>query len=342
MNMAAWPEQQPPPDIPVEVASSPERGSFMRRAGRIASIAVAATVFMTSYSGESRKVNVDQVGLTAIDVAGTLGEVTISTLPIVEVEPLATDKGLSDPVKKKRAEKITASFEGPSLELGYDDVANIHDGRGITAGRDGFTSGTGDLLMVYNRYQTQTTNTHNVLVKYGPALRAIEKQRIANNYEPVGSTKGLKGFGPAWQYTSRHDPALNKAQDYVDEILYFNPAMKDAKEVGIKTSLGQEIILDTAKQHGRGPDEDGLPEIIDETKDAMGGKVKSNEVKWLKKFLAKRKYHLLNAVDPATRQPWRYSVDRVNALSRILDTGNTALNLPIKWTVYGDSFSINK
>lgn len=336
-------EQQPSPNIPVEAAIPPERGNFIRRAGRLASIAVAATVLMTSYSVESKQGNAAQSELTGVDESGAIGEVTLSALPVVEVEPLATDRGLSDPVKKDRAEKITASFEYSTLDKGYDKVANVHDGRGITAGRDGFCSGTGDLFMVYNRYQSQTTNTHNVLIKYGPALKAINKQWHENDYEPIGSTKGLKGFGAAWQYASRHDPALNKAQDYVDGVLYFGPAMKHAKADGITTSLGQEIVLDTLKQQGERQGKDSLQQVENETKAAEGGVVKKgHEVKWLKRFLAIRKKHLLNAADPDTRDAWRESVDRVNALSSILNTGNTGLNPPISWKVYGDSFKITK
>jgi hypothetical protein len=36
--------------------------------------------------------------------------------------------------------QITSTFENSTLELQYDYVENIGDGRGITAGRAGFTS----------------------------------------------------------------------------------------------------------------------------------------------------------------------------------------------------------
>ena len=49
---------------------------------------------------------------------------------------------------KHRAEQIISSFENSTTEIQYAYAEDIGDGRGITAGRAGFTSRTHDLLQV--------------------------------------------------------------------------------------------------------------------------------------------------------------------------------------------------
>src|SRR3954449_672560 len=77
-----------------------------------------------------------------------------------------------DAERKHRAAQITSTFENATLELQYDYVENIGDGRGITAGRAGFTSGTGDLLLLVRRYTEEVPD--NPLARYIPALEAVD------------------------------------------------------------------------------------------------------------------------------------------------------------------------
>src|SRR3954454_6473988 len=81
--------------------------------------------------------------------------------------PDPSDPSLSllvDPERKHRAAQITSSFENSTLELQYGYIDNIGDGRGITAGRAGFTSATGDLLLLVQRYTKAKPG--NVLAPY--------------------------------------------------------------------------------------------------------------------------------------------------------------------------------
>src|SRR5687767_7600966 len=57
-----------------------------------------------------------------------------------------------DAERKTHAAQITSTFENATVKLQYDYAENIGDGRGITAGRAGFTSATGDLLLLVRRY----------------------------------------------------------------------------------------------------------------------------------------------------------------------------------------------
>jgi chitosanase len=270
-------------------------------------------------------------GLAPLPYATQQPSATTSEVPnTAETQAPETDLGLADPVKKKRAAAITSSFENSTTEIQYSYAEDIDDGRGITAGRDGYTSGTSDLLMVVER--TVEKNPNSILKKY---LGALQKDNNTN------STAGLGGFVKDWETASTTDPTLNEVQDEIHDELYFNPAMKRAQEAGIKTSLGQLIILDTIIQHGEGDDVDGLPYIMKQVLDELGP-VKDNEKEWLKRFLDVRKQHLNNAADPDTRKGWRDSVSRVtDGLEHILASGNMALDLPIEWSAYGDHFQLD-
>jgi chitosanase len=54
--------------------------------------------------------------------------------------------------QKKRCEEYTSIFENDTIELQYAYVENIRDGRGYTAGRAGFTTGTADALEVIKKF----------------------------------------------------------------------------------------------------------------------------------------------------------------------------------------------
>ena len=45
------------------------------------------------------------------------------------------------------ADQIMSVFENDTPAIQYGYAENLHDGRGVTAGRAGFTSATGDMLL---------------------------------------------------------------------------------------------------------------------------------------------------------------------------------------------------
>lgn len=242
--------------------------------------------------------------------------------------------GLADPQTELRAARIISTFENSTTDIQYDYAENLDDGRGITAGRAGFTSGTGDLLQVVQRYAEQRPTSG--LAGYLAALRAVDG---------TDSTAGLDAFPAAWKEASDTDPLLNQIQDQVTDELYFDPAMQRAQQLGVRTALGQLILWDTIVQHGGGDDPDGLPAIQNEVVARYGaviqnGTATGNEAAWLADFLQVRRAHLLDPADPSTGQAWRDSVSRVDALQSMLDTGNLDLRPPLTWQVYGDQFTL--
>lgn len=113
--------------------------------------------------------------------------------------------------QKHRCEQYTSIFENDTTELQYGYVENIHDGRGYTCGRAGFTTGTGDAVVVVKHYTRSKPN--NPLAKFVPELERLARAES-------GSTKNLHGFKHAWIEAAK-DPEFRKAQDEVSDAMYY-------------------------------------------------------------------------------------------------------------------------
>lgn len=285
---------------------------------------------------------------TTSSTSSTTMKPTTTIAPTTSVPPAPQSADLNDPTRKARAAMITSSFENSDLRIDYAYAENIGDGRGITAGRAGFTSGTGDLLMLVEKYTAAVPS--NGLAKYLPALRSVNG---------TSSTSGLSGFESAF---ATEDAGVNrakfrKAQDELVDYLYFNPAMTLASAVGVKSALGQAIFWDTAIQHGLSNDAvnyqpgktvnwssigsgDSMDDIVKETRAAMGGNVNGNEVAWINKFLELRLKHLLEWSEEGDQFD-ESSQSRVGALRSIVQAGKLDLSPTFSWTAYGDRFTID-
>ncbi|HEX8226266.1 MAG TPA: chitosanase [Candidatus Saccharimonadales bacterium] len=269
-------------------------------------------------------------------------------LPTPESSAGPRKEGLRDEIAQHRAAQIISTFENSTTEIQYGYAEDIDDGRGITAGRAGFCSGTGDMLMVVERYTEAKPD--NTLARYLKPLQKIDKEFEASNWEdPVDSTEGLIGDGYSliadWTEAAKKDKAFLAAQDNVFNELYLEPALKRAEAVeiadgkGVRTAVGQLVILDTIIQHGAGTDKDGLPSIMDEVAKKVGDKPTEDE--YIKTFLDVRQKHLENAADESTRSAWRESVPRVKALRQIFKSGNEDLRGRLKFDVYqGDRYDL--
>jgi chitosanase len=228
--------------------------------------------------------------------------------------------------QKRVVEQITSTFENSTTTLQYAFIKDIGDGRGYTAGRAGFCTGTGDFLQVVERYTAAKPN--NALAQYLPRLREIADEFAANGYdEPVGDTDGLDGIDVAWKSAAANDSAFRAAQDAVVDAAYYTPAMNYAKTLGLNTPLAKGQLYDAIIQHGDGSDPDGLSALISRTNAKSGGTPASgvSETTWLRNFLTVRRATLSNATNPDTRVAWAQSVSRVDVYISLLNQGNTGL-----------------
>ena len=228
--------------------------------------------------------------------------------------------GLTDD-QRRRADELVSVFENSTTELQYGYAEDLGDGRGITAGRAGFTTRTCDALDVVRRYGEPP------LAGFVPEL-----ERLCD--EDSDATGGLGGFADAWAEAA-DDPEFRRAQDEAVDDTYFFPAMALADDLGLETAVARVALYDAAIQHGIGDDPDGLPAMI-----RRAGPV-DDESEWLDAFFAVRLATLQDPADAATAAEWRESTDRVRCLQSLADSGNEDLGPPLQCTVYGDEFTID-
>jgi chitosanase len=238
-------------------------------------------------------------------------------------QPSHTNLGGLTPEQKRRAEQFTSIFENDTIVLQYDYAEDIGDGRGFTCGRAGFTTATGDALLVVERYtHTQTVPT-NGLAKYLPEL-----QRLAKAED--GNTRTIQGFDTDWK-TAAQDPVFRTVQDVIVDEVYYQPSAQHADAVGLKTALARAVLYDTIIQHGDGNDADGLPALLQRTQTQVHGTPKTgiDEKTWLQAFIKIRRIDLLHPANLDTQEEWAQSVDRCDAFSAIATAGNYDLHGPI-------------
>jgi chitosanase len=227
-------------------------------------------------------------------------------------------------------DRIVSTFENSTTVVQYAFIANINDGRGYTAGRAGFTSGTGDMLQVVAHYSALVPN--NALAKYLGALRAVNA---------TSSVAGLDGIVQAWKDAAQ-DSKFLAAQDAVNDRLYRQPARQLFAALGARHPLTKLALYEAGIQHGYGDDFDSINMIASRASTAAGGAPASgvDELKWLQAFLSERRKDLMHPANRETAAGWAASVSRADAIQSIYDKGNFNLDKAITISVYGDTFTI--
>jgi len=230
------------------------------------------------------------------------------------------------PAQKQRAQALNTIFENGVLKVDYGYAQNLGDGRGITFGRAGFCTGTGDGLLVVKEYTAAEPN--NILAKYLPALQAIENKR-GNSLS--ADVTGLNGFIQAVAKAAK-DPAFRKAQDDVNDLLYYDPSQVVASALGIEHALTKGQLMDSWINHGSYPVGDpSYPDsanaLIDFTNELMGGSPADgvNEEDWLRAYLDRRWYVLAS-----NDKTWAESVGRVRVYQGLVNAGAWELDKPIE------------
>ncbi|MFF3008346.1 chitosanase [Kitasatospora sp. NPDC057940] len=237
------------------------------------------------------------------------------------------------PDQHRRADQLISIFENSTTELQYGYAENINDGRGVTAGRAGFTTNDGDALKVVRAYTAVSPD--NPLARFIPEL---ERLAAAGS----GDTSGLpeSDYVAAWKQAAQ-DAAFRQVQDDQVDQRYFTPAMNQADQLGLTTALARAELYDASIQHGNGSEYDALPALISRTNAKVGPPSGAGESTWLNAFFDVRVDDLTNPANSSTADEWRKSVDRVECLRRIAATGNYNLDGPLSVTAFGSGYTID-
>ena len=229
--------------------------------------------------------------------------------------------GLENGRKKESALELVASAENSTLnwrrEFGY--LEDIHDGRGYTGGIIGFCSGTSDMLALVRDYTRR--EPRNRLAKYLPALRTVDGSASHAGLDP--------GFPAAWKAAAT-DPVFQRAQEDERDRMYFDPAVRLAKQDGLR-GLGQFAYYDAAVMHGvSGLGDIRAAAMRQAALPAQGG----DEITYLAAFLDAR-------VAAMRTEEAHSDTTRVDtAQRRFLAASNLDLVAPLSWQVYGDQYRI--
>ena len=218
------------------------------------------------------------------------------------------------------ADQFISIFENGVTSIQYNYAEDIGDGRGITAGRAGFTSATGDMLVVINKYTELKPD--NSLTKYTDELAHLVKLRYEiGDRKGSGSTERLGGLIQAWKETSR-DPLFRDVQDQVVDEMYFDTAVEKAKSIDAKLPLTLLCLYDANIMHG----ESGLEKLISKTNQKMAEKNNFDEISWIKSFNATRKKTM------QADSSWKYATTRVDELNDLIKSENYHLK-PFKMVI---------
>lgn len=224
--------------------------------------------------------------------------------------------------------QLTTTCENSKTKFVYNYAEKLpaFDGRGITFGCIGFTTGTydGNILM---HYYTKL-NPNNSLAKYIPVLDRIDKE-VHDEDGKNNDTTGLDNF--IKDVNNCKEPLFKEAQLYELDEMYWKPAVSLATSIGAKNQLTLAFIYDMCVNHG----EDGAKKYINSAKKKLGGLPKDgiDENKFLSSVMDYR-YAFLKQDDPD-------GSDRVNAYRKLLKAGNVDLKPGFKFTVYGETFNID-
>jgi chitosanase len=242
---------------------------------------------------------------------------------------------------RRRADQLISVFENSTTEIQYGYVENLGDGRGLTAGRAGFTTATCDALDVVERYGDTGTVSF--------AQFTVELKRLCEDHSDETAALPEAEFAARWHQAAA-DPAFRAAQDRVVDELYYTPSMKLADKLDLQTVASRVEMFDAAIQHGIGKDHDGLPALIKRTNETVdrdhpgvlidGRIVRGNEKVWLNTFLNVRSENLVNPDNGDTAKDWANSTDRVECIRAQVATNNVSLNGPFTCEVYGSVFTI--
>jgi chitosanase len=235
-----------------------------------------------------------------------------------DLKPLGDSSGGLTSTQRLIADQFISIFENGTVEIKYDYAEDIHDGRGITAGRAGFTSGTGDMLMVIKRYTEKKPD--NTLAVYIPELERLFALYKNNGYKLVtesANITNLVGLEQAWDANTEFEEFIDVQFDLVNELYYY-PSVEMAKKEGLVYPLSILVLYDSYIQHGK----NGVADLITTANTITGLSIKdgADELTWLRNFVKNRKVVL-----ESDSKIWNGSINRVIELMDLIDAKNINL-----------------
>lgn len=217
----------------------------------------------------------------------------------------------------RRIKAISNVFEVGRAQADYGYVEDLKDGRGFTVTQYGFCTYNDEVTTIINEYRGFSPDT--LLAQFIPLLPPLASGTDMD---------ALLNFPDVWRSQIARSRQLVAVCDMVADRMFTFPALAAARAAQIYQHIGQAIFYDTWLQHGAGEDADSIWSILARTVEETGDRNNCEEKEFLQTFLGIRREVLLNPADGQTREGWRRSVTRVDALATLLEQ-NPGLISPI-------------
>ncbi|KAL7749614.1 hypothetical protein RI367_004840 [Sorochytrium milnesiophthora] len=252
--------------------------------------------------------------------------------------------GYMTPAQKTAADLFISWFAFGSQSKLYDRCEDMGDGKGLTCGSFGFTTGDGDAQLVVQHYQQLAPSA------VPPSSPLLSPPPVSAAAAPASTDD--PPYCTAWE-TAAADAQFQQAQDDIANVMYFAPAMALADQYGVKRPLTRLLFYDTFVQHGAGSGPNSITALLTATSTALGGSPQSNPQVTEDQFFAKlaqlRSTDLLNGgianqvapyLSQADSSHFSLSDDRVQCLLNLQAAANWNLVSPVQCTVAGQVVSI--
>jgi chitosanase len=199
---------------------------------------------------------------------------------------------------KLKAQMLTSFWENDTTVFQYGFARNNNDGYGYTAGRIGFTTGTGDAYYVVKCFDAAFKGSGNLLGKYESALKKLNDQQQSTG-KIQGDTSTLDALGnfpKDWTATFTNAStkgAFVSCQDQSVDSAYWSPTLPFMQKWGLTSALARASVYDTFVVHGDANANNLAKQANDETgntaqKPATAPLSRAAESAWLQAFHAHR------------------------------------------------------
>ncbi|WP_093439315.1 chitosanase [Variovorax sp. 770b2] len=279
---------------------------MLTKISQVLAIGLAACFFSACGGGGS-----GSGGTAGTAGTGSTGSTSASDQSLVSAEfaqdTVAAPSLNSD--QRRRAESLMSIWENGEPVKAYGYAENIDDGRGVTWGWVGFTTADGDAIAVVEEFERRHPNN--------PLTPFLKQVRNKNVTDEAGFIRAVAASDQG-EFKKDFEAAQNQQSD----LKYYNPALEQAAQLGLKTAAGIAELYDSDINHGV----DGVNAIIKETNLTVGSSPAegADEIRWLSTYLDIR-YRIL-----AADNTWKTSTDRATIFkSAIVVVGNLNLNGPI-------------
>jgi hypothetical protein len=172
--------------------------------------------------------------------------------------------------QRDKINMLVSIGEHNNTKLNYGDCQNINDGRGYSIGQVGFTTGTGDFILVAACFNAKKPG--NILSKYwghrDASGKAIDGLIYYNDlYWGTNTNQGLTAqidkLGPfkadIAAAAAESDGIFRQCQDGVGDVLYLSQALKHTNAKHASGALTVGFLYDTELNFGENDDPNGLP-----------------------------------------------------------------------------------